>query len=103
MTDVQINLVPLNEVSGRGTLRVLPSVPDLKEKITTSASSQATSTAIARLGQHMWDVKVSGGSVWVTFAASPTAAAGTTWLMDDGDRLQFTPKVDKEKCAVIDA
>ncbi len=34
-------------------------------------------------------ITVSGGDVWVKFGASPTAAAGDEWLINDGQTREF--------------
>lgn len=85
---------------GREGVPVLRSRPNGSETITSSASSQA-GNEVAIVDEY-WSVTSSGGAVWVTFAASPTAAAGTTWLIPDGGSLDVQATAG-DKCAVIDA
>ena len=76
--------------------------PRVSESITSSASSQqSTNTFLA--GEHV-TVTASGGAVWVAFGANPTAAAGTTHLVTDGQtRAFFNRTTDQAKVAIIDA
>jgi hypothetical protein len=74
------------------------------ETITSSGSSQATTIAATSLSGNdvFWSVTTSGADVWVTFGTTPTAAAGTTWLLVDGQTL-WVRATAGYKCAVINA
>lgn len=80
---------------------VYASIPRASEAITTSASSQAT-TATARSGDFA-SCTASGGAVWISIGQSPTAAAGTHYLIPDGATKDFGPLLEGDKVAVIDA
>lgn len=71
------------------------------EEITSSATSASSSNA-SPSGTGFCVITVSGGDVWVKFGSAPTAAAGSDWLILEGQTRDF--KVAKgTKVAVIDA
>jgi len=80
---------------------VFPTTPRAKEAITSSGTSQST-TAEAKSGDFI-TVTSSGGAVWVRIAGTPTAAAGTDWLVTDGAAMTFGRAKDGDKVAIIDA
>lgn len=102
MATVQINLI-----TSTARIQQQP-VPDSDpvggDAFTSSGSSQQGMTvATADPGADTyWSVTSSGGTVWVTFGTNPTAAAGTSWLVPDGQTFWFRA-VPGEKAAVIDA
>lgn len=102
MATVRINLCTTNARMQQQP--VVDDTPVAGQTITSSASSQATTiTATTPSGaDEFWGVTSVGGNVWVTFAAVPVAAVGTTWLCPDGETVWFraTPGY---KAAVIDA
>lgn len=71
--------------------------------ITSSGTSQASSITASQQGgaDVFWCVTSVGGAVWVTFAAAPVAASGTTFLVADGATL-WVRATPGNKCAVID-
>lgn len=80
------------------------SVPQGAEEVTSSGTSQATTLASSdNYNYEFWDIVVSGGNVRLAFAASPTAAADSGWLILDGERVQFGASGSGERVAVIDA
>lgn len=86
-------------------LQLMDGRPVLSEYKTASETSQATTGAVPDVGNDaaIWRIANAGdGAIWVTFAASPTAAAGTTWLLPAGAVECFTAKTG-DKCAVISA
>lgn len=102
MATVQINLCRSNARIQQQP--VVDDVPADSETITSSGTSQASTLAAStdRGNDQFWCILAAGGAVWVTFAADPTAAVGTTWLVPDGQPLwlRATPG---NKVAVIDA
>lgn len=86
-------------------LQILHGKPSFVEYKTASGTSQPTTAAAPDLGEDVgvWDIVNAGSAaVWVTFAASPTAAAGTTWLIPAGSGRSFAA-TPGDKCAVINA
>lgn len=84
-------------------LQLLDGKPPLSEYKTASGESQATTGSAPDLGTDtaIWRIANAGtGAIWVTFAASPTAAAGTTWLILPGTAECFTAEPG-DKCAII--
>lgn len=72
----------------------------ISEAITTSGSNTASTNA-ATVNDDVVEVAVSGGAVWVTIAAAPVAAAGTTYLLPDGTTRHFAVG-SGDKVGVID-
>lgn len=70
------------------------------EEITSSGTSQATTIEAVQ-----WDsatIKNNGEeNIWVTFAASPTAAVGATMFIAAGERRDVGPLSEGYKAAVI--
>lgn len=108
MATVCINLVTVSNVGGiAGPLVNMPVMSGAQiatETITSSGTSQATTaTSTQNSRAEFWDIVVSGGNVRLAFAASPTAAADSGWLILDGERVQFGASGSGERVAVIDA
>ncbi len=79
------------------------SLPTSASSITTSGTSQQSSNSVqAADDNEYWVITVSGGDVWVKFGASPTAAAGDDWLINDGQTREFKALAG-DKMAVKDA
>lgn len=78
---------------------VFSASPRISENLDGSSETDTTATAIngefARIATDT--------AVWVTFGATPTAAAGTTFYIPAGVVEHFGPLVDGWKCSVIDA
>jgi hypothetical protein len=86
-------------------LQIMDAAPYWSETITASGSSQATTNAAPDRGEYslVWDVWNGGdAAVWLTFGATPTAAAGTTWLVPAGQGRAFLAKPG-QKAAVVNA
>lgn len=66
--------------------------------VTSSGSSQASSLIAA--DSEYWVIATTG-NIWVTFAAAPVAAPGTTFLLTPG--VYFFEARVGDKVAVIDA
>ncbi|MGB3830908.1 MAG: hypothetical protein WA975_03480 [Mesorhizobium sp.] len=80
--------------------------PFAAEKITTSGTSQKStigSTGVYGAFGSYWILTASGGDMWVKFGTDPTAAAGSQWLILDGQTREFAVDADAQKVAVIDA
>lgn len=85
-----------------GIRPVHAAVPDAKEDITSSGTSQATT--ITSAGPHqVCKVTSVGGAVWVAVGASPTASAGNDHLIPDGATLDLGFLQAGWAVAVIDA
>lgn len=96
MATVQVNF---GTAMGAG----VPSYPQTVSggnAFTSSGTSQAT-TAEAKGGDFA-HVMSTGGAIWVEIGQSPTAAAGTTWIVADGETKQFGPLKDGDKVAILD-
>lgn len=94
MTTCSIVIGPVNK-------SVPNSTPTSASAITTSGASQQSSNSVAAAdANEYWIVSVSGGDVWVKFAASPVAAAGDDWLINDGQTREFKALAG-DKMAVI--
>ncbi len=78
------------------------SLPTSASSITTSGTSQQSSNSVQTADDNeYWVITVSGGDVWVKFGASPTAAAGDEWLINDGQTREFKARAG-DKMAVKD-
>lgn len=85
----------------QGIAPVEAAYPDASQNITSGGTTTA-STITA--GNNMTAiVTVSGGDVWVTFGASPTATVGGGKLIVDGTTRSFGNITPGHKMAVIDA
>lgn len=72
--------------------------------ITTSGTSQlADITSESGPYGAFWVLTVTGGNVWVKFGTNPVAAAGSDWLILDGQTREFAIDGELQKIAVIDA
>ncbi|MGO4316707.1 hypothetical protein [Agrobacterium sp. MCAB5] len=105
MATVGIALSAISNKASSGLNAVMP-VADANATasatVTSSASSQSPSVTVPSDGkQYYWSITASGNNVWVTFGSSPTAVAGTTWLIVDGTTCDFAASAG-QKCAVID-
>lgn len=97
-------MATLNVVFGRamdGPAQVISGVGVSSQSITTSASSQASTVSAGN--NQVCELTVSGGNVWVAFGASPTASAGTSFLLVDGQTRHFGHLPAGTKVAVINA
>lgn len=102
MATVQINLCTTT-----ARMQKQPAVDDVVvagETIASSGASQATTITASQQGaaDEFWVVTALGGPVWVTFAAEPVAAPGTTWLVGDGKTFWLRATAGN-KAAVINA
>jgi len=100
---ITISKIKIGNVTN-AKLPVLDSSATHAEAITSSASSQTSTNSVPsdNAGEYVWRITASGGAVWVTFAASPTAVAGTSWLIPDGSTQDFGATAG-DKVAVINA
>jgi len=97
-------MATLNVVFARAVERsaqVISGIPNSATSITTSASSQTSSNSAGN--EHVCQLTVTGGSVWVKFGAAPTAAAGSDFLLADGQTREFGHLPAGTKVAVINA
>lgn len=85
----------------RGGAPVAVAEPRASEAETSSGTSVATAAA-SEAGEYI-GITATGGAVWATIAASPTAATGTTYLIPDGSTQFFYDAKGGNKVAVIDA
>lgn len=95
MATVGVSFGGMDHASG-----CLVAIPRASEAVTSSGTSAAT-TAASAAGEYI--AITSTGDVWATIAASPTAAAGTTYLIPAGDTLIFKDAAGGNKVAAIDA
>jgi hypothetical protein len=104
MASVHIVLGSCRIGSRAGITRIPEAVPVLKQTITSSGASQASTTAAPadHEGERFWSITVSGGPVWVAFGEFPVASAGNDWLLLDGATREFAAAAG-QKVAVIDA
>jgi hypothetical protein len=74
------------------------------QSITTTGSSQQSSVVSGanHNASQFWILTATGGNVWVKFGTNPTAAAGSDWLILDGQTREFKSAAG-EKVAVINA
>lgn len=107
MATVAVALTSVSNKASSGLNAVMPT-PDAaatgSAALTSSAASQQVTTVVCPADgrQHYWLVTASGGDVWVTFGANPTAVAGTTWLVVDGTTRDWAATAG-QMAAVIDA
>ena len=106
MATISVAVCTLQGAFLQGTPIPAPdSAPLLSESVTSSGTSAASSGAVPTVTRgnpgYVWRIAPLG-NVWVTFAASPTAAAGTDYIVASGSTDYFiaTPG---DKVAVIDA
>lgn len=83
-----------------GAAQVLAAMPHASQSITSGAGS-TQSTITAGL-DTVCQITASGGKVWVKFGANPTAAAGSDYLILDGQTREFGMIPMGFKVAVID-
>ena len=99
-----VNIVRTNveniAVNG-GSMPVANSLVKNTETITSSGISQASTDVAVAPQTEFWIITVSGGPVWVHFAAAPVAVVGTEWLILDGQTREFSCTAG-DKVAVID-
>jgi len=77
-------------MNGGGPMPVPYAVPVSKETLTSGASS-ATGTLAGADGQYWYiDILSGGGNAWVQFGTVPTAAAGSDFLLVDGQHYEFS-------------
>ena len=84
-----------------GPAPVVAGVPEAKQTITSSGTTQ--STTIAAAPGNICQITATGGNVWAAFGASPTAAAGSDHLIIDGQTREFGFLAPGYKVAIIDA
>ena len=97
-------MATLNVVFARAverTAQIIAGIPSKAESITTSGTSQASTNAAGN--EDCCQLTVTGGNVWVKFAAAPTAAAGSDYLLIDGQTREFGHLPALTKVAVINA
>jgi hypothetical protein len=93
---------------GIAICNVVNQVPESRElaaeRIPTSASSQQSTIQAASTHKpnQFWVLAVTGGNVWVKFGSNPTAAAGSGFLITDGQVREFKTQ-PSDKVAVINA
>lgn len=85
-----------------GTAPVIAAQPVSAETITSSAASQQSTNSAPDV-PSVCVVTASGGAIWVTFGANPTAVAGTSYLVTDGATREFGRLQSGWKAAIIDA
>lgn len=81
--------------------QVIGGIPTNATSITTSAASQTSTNAAGN--EDVCQLTVTGGNVWVKFGAAPTAAAGSDFLLTDGQTREFGHLPAGTKVAVINA
>lgn len=89
----------------KSALQVMDSRPYWSEMITASGTSQPTTKAAPDRGEVslVWDIQNGGSAaIWVTFAPTPVAVAGTTWLINPGMGRAFAA-TPGDKVAIINA
>lgn len=97
-------MATLNVVFARAverTAQIIAGIPSKAEAITTSGTSQASVNAAGN--EDCAQLTVTGGNVWVKFAAAPTAAAGSDYLLIDGQTREFGHLPAGTKVAAVDA
>ena len=106
MATISVAVCTLQGAFLQGTPISAPdSKPRISEKVTSSGVSAATSGAVPTITgtnpAYVWRIAPLG-DVWVTFASSPTAAAGTDYIVPAGATEYFiaTPG---DKAAFLDA
>lgn len=97
MADIRIRFGAL---MGSGA-PVYASRPKQTAKITSSASSQATTVA-AEAGDYV-TIKAIGGPVAFDIGPVPVAIATSGDVIGDGERMDFGPLQTGDKVAIIDA
>lgn len=97
MADVRIRF---GGVMGGGAPVYAP-IPDATAKITSSASSQAT-TAAAEQNDYV-TIKAIGGTVAFAIGPAPVAIATSGDVVADGERMDLGPLKAGDKVAIIDA
>lgn len=83
------------------TAQIIAGIPSKAEAITTSGTSQASTNAAGN--EDCCQLTVTGGNVWIKFGAAPTAAAGSDYLIIDGQTREFGHLPAGTKVAVINA
>lgn len=97
-------MATLNIVFARAverTAQIIAGIPSKAESIATSGTSQASTNAAGN--EDCCQLTVTGGNVWVKFGAAPTAAAGSDYLLIDGQTREFGHLPAGTKVAVINA
>ncbi len=106
MATVNIVLSRMWGVSMCGTnLPVIDGNAKSAQSLTSSGTSQASTPVSAdpqRGAYNIMRITSSGGNVWAKFGSSPTAAAGSDWLLVDGVSYDFVVRPG-DKVAIIDA
>lgn len=106
MATVAVTLTSVSNKASTGLNAVMPT-PDAaatgSATIASSAASQQVSTVVCPDDgrQHYWIITALG-NVWVTFGTSPTAVAGTSYLVAAGTTRDWAAKAG-QMAAVIDA
>ena len=101
VAQVHVTLVNAGPPGQDATL--IDSHPLLKQAFTATATSQAsTIVAAAPVGneQTLWWVQAGDSPIWIKFAPTPTAAAGSDWLLAPAQVRAFRATVG-DKIAVI--
>jgi FlaA1/EpsC-like NDP-sugar epimerase len=97
MSVVNVSFGPAATFQGVPTFSPVPAV---NENIS-GGSGSASTTGTA--GNNHFARVSTDTAVWITFAATPTAAAGTTFYLPAGVVETFGPIPRGFKCAAIDA
>lgn len=84
-----------------GPAPVVAAVPGSVQSITSSGTSAAST--ITAGNDEICQITATGGNVWVKFGSAPTAAAGSDYLILDGQTREFGFVPPGAKVAVIDA
>lgn len=84
-----------------GIAPVIAAVPRLKERITSSGTSQQSAAAMRR--GETCTITVTGGNIYAQIGPNPTASAGNDWLILDGQTRDFGFVNNGDLVAIIDA
>lgn len=107
MATVGIALSAVSNNARSGLNAVVPAVdavPYGAAVLTSSAASQTFGvTAPADADGMFWVISAQGGNVWAAFGPTPTAVAGTHYLVIGGAPPLMLAASGNQKCAVIDA
>lgn len=99
--------ITLSRVDDRGdtgsTLPVETSVPEQRQRITTSATNQVSTIAADRADRLFWTVTASGGNVDVAFGTNPNAGSDPMHLVLAGQTRSWSVTAVGEKIAMRDA
>ena len=92
--------ITFSAVTNIGEAALLPKVPRAVQTMTSSGTS-AASTITAKKGE-VANIVSSGGAIYVAIGASPTAASGSGYLVETGERLVLSGLQTGDKVAIKD-